>query len=158
MKISVQMLSLDSHELFFLLNSENQPVIEIHEIQYHNLGSLLKAYPQLQREKHLDKVAQIANFLARGLEFQYIDDIENFKTSYSQKIERIPSSLLDERPSIKDYGIFNLSMMHPPLAKDHQLIFFVKHDYLGIPYRVTLHYPAANDPNPRMDYELLPTY
>lgn len=156
MKISIQMISLDFHELFFLFDHQHRTVIEFKEIQYQTLGSLLKVLPQLLREKNLTKLAQIANFLSKGIEFQYIEDIENFKTSYYQQMEEASFSLLNEKPSMNDYGVFDLSTMHPPLAKDHQLIFFVKHDYLGIPYRVTLHYPTANDLDPEMHYELLP--
>lgn len=156
MKISLQMVSLDSHELFFLFDHEHRPVIEVKEILYDNLGSLLKAFPLLKRDKHLDKLAKIATFLAQGPEFQYIEDIESFKTSYYQQVEGEKHSLLEEKSSIKDFGVFDLSVMHPPLSRDHQLIFFVKHDYLGIPYRVTVHFPTGSDPDPNIHYELLP--
>lgn len=155
MKISIQMISLGPHELFFLFDRHHQPAIEVKEVQYHSLGILLKTFPQLQQQDHFDKLAQIANFLAKGLEFQYIEEINSFKTSYYQQVELERSSLLYEGVTLKDYGIFDLSVMHPPCLKDHKFIFFVKHDYLGIPYQVSLLYPIGKD-NPEMIYELLP--
>lgn len=152
MKISIQMLTLGSLEFFFLFH-HHQPVIEVQAIQYTSLEDLIQKYPQLIHPKNLDIMAQIANFLVKGLEFQYIDDIESFKENYYQQIETEQMSLLDEETQLKDYGIFDLSEMHPPLLKENQLVFFVKHDYLGIPYRVTLAYPIKNDAS--IYYELL---
>lgn len=155
MKISIQMISFGPHELFFLFDHQHQPVIEVKGILYHSLGHLLKTFPEFQHQDHLDKLAQIANFLAKGLEFQHIEDIDYFKASYSQQVELEQSSLLYEGSAIKDYGIFDLSVMHPPCLKDQTLVFFVKHDYLGIPYKVSLLYPIEKD-HPEMFYELLP--
>lgn len=155
MKIFIQMISLGPHELFFLFDHQHQPIIEAESIQYHALGHLLKSFPQLQEQDHLDKFAQIANFLAKGLEFQYIENIDFFKAAYYQQVELEQSSLLYEGSSIKDYGIFDLSFMHPPRLEDHKLIFFVSHDYLGIPYEVNLLYPMGKD-TPELLYELLP--
>jgi hypothetical protein len=155
MKISIQMISLGPHELFFLFDYQHQPVLEVKGVQYHSLEAILKKFPELQQTKHLDKLAQIANFLAKGLEFQYIEDITLFKATYYQEVELEQSSLLYEGSALKDYGIFDLSVMHPPRLKDQRLVFFVKHDYLGIPYQVSLFYPIRKE-HPEMLYELLP--
>ncbi|MFI0434941.1 MAG: hypothetical protein ACH350_04330 [Parachlamydiaceae bacterium] len=155
MKISIQMISLAPHELFFLFDHEDQPVIEANQVQYRSLGRLLQMFPQLNFSKHLDKLAQIANFLARGLEFQYIEDIESFRLFYYQQMEAEESALLYEGTHLKDYGIFDLSVIHPPRMKEGKLIFFVKHDYLNIPYQTILHYPIGYG-GPNMVYELLP--
>lgn len=155
MKISIQMLSIESTELFFLFDYQHQPVIEVNGIQYTSLRQLLDILPQLHHPQHLEKLAQIANFLAKGLEFQHIEDIELFKESYYQQIEAAQSSLLDDGPKLKDYGIFDLSAMHPPCLKKEQLVFFVKHDFLLIPYQATLFQPIENDLL-HMAYEILP--
>lgn len=155
MKVSIQMLSLGSIEIFFLFNHHHQPLIEIEGIQYSSLPPLLEKFPELHHPQHLGKLAQIANFLAKGIEFQYIEDIETFKEHYYQQIEAEQSSLLYEGPSLKDYGIFNLSVMQLPYFKDKQLVFFVRHDYLGIPYQVTLCFPIEKEPL-EISYELLP--
>ncbi len=155
MKISIQMLFVGPNELFFLFNHQHQPVIEMEGIQYHSLGQLLHILPQLHHPQHIEKLVQIANFLARGIEFQYIEDIELFKENYYQEIEAEQSSLLEDSPKLKDYGIFDLSGMHPPCLKKHQLIFFVKHDYLSVPYQATLFQPIESE-SLHMNYELLP--
>ena len=154
MKISIQMLSLGPIEIFFLFDHHHQPVIETMGIQYPLLPDLLETLPQLYEDQNLEKLAQIANFLAKGIEFQYIENIELFKENYYQQIEAEQASLLDEGPLLKDYGIFDLSVMHHPHLKDNQLVFFVKHDYLGIPYKVTLFLPIEE--MAKMSYELLP--
>jgi hypothetical protein len=149
------MLSLDSTELFFLFDQAHQPAIEINGFQYTSLNHLLQILPQLIHPRHLEKLAQIANFLAKGLEFEYIEDIELFKQNYWQQIEAEQLNLHHETPALKDYGIFDLSVMHPPRLMDHKLIFFVKHDYLSIPYQTSLCYPISKELL-HMSYELLP--
>lgn len=149
------MLFVGSIEISFLFNHQHHPVIEVQGKQYSSLGPLLDKYPIFTHTQHLDKLAQMANFLAKGLEFQFIENIESFKEKYYQQIETEQSSLLYEGSLLKDYGIFDLSSMHPPHLKDRQLLFFVKQDYMGIPYRANLRYPL-NDSNPMMAYELLP--
>lgn len=155
MKISIQMISIGSTELFFLFDHHHHPIIEANGISYSSLKTLLQSHPQIRQNQYLEKLAQIANFLVKGIEFQYIENIELFKENYYQKIDSEQASFLDDGLALKDYGIFDLSSMHAPLLKDKSLIFFVKHDYLGVPYRVTLFFPIEND-LPKMTYELLP--
>ncbi len=155
MKISIQMLSLGSAELFFFYNQAHQPAIEINGISYSSLSHLLQDLPQLALIENIEKLAQVANFLAKGLEFQYIENIESFKENYWQQIEAEQSNLLHETTKLKDYGLFDLSLMHPPQLRDYKLIFFVKHDYLLIPYQASLFYPIDREPL-HMSYELLP--
>lgn len=154
MKISIQMLSIDSIEFFFLFNHRHHPVIEVQNIQYASLALLLHTYPFLSQSLHLEKLAQMANFLAKGLEFQYIENIESFREKYYQQIETEQSNLLDEGVTLKDFGIFDLSAMKPPYLENQNLLFFVRHDYSGIPYRASLLFPLEN--LPCLNYELLP--
>ena len=156
MKISIQMISLGSHELFFLFDHQHQPVIEVKGVQYDSLAHLLQTFPPLYDQKNLKTLAQITNFFAKGVEFQYIEDIEAFSLSYYQQVEEEQSSLLYEGSAIKDYGIFDLSAMHPPKVENQTLIFFVRHDYLHIPYRVTFYYPSHPEKTLEISYELLP--
>lgn len=155
MKISIQMLSLGSTELFFLFDQAHHPAIEVKGIRYTSLGQLIQALPELTDKKHIDKLAQIANFLAKSLEFQYIEDIENFKESYLQQLEADELNLLQDTLKLRDYGIFDLSVMHPPHLIDHKLVFFVKHDYLSIPYKASLFTPIHIE-GFHLSYELLP--
>lgn len=155
MKISIQMLSVGSTELFFLFDQAHHPAIEMKGTQYTSLSHLLQALPQLANSQHIEKLAQIANFLAKGIEFQYIENLELFKENYYQQIEVEQLDLLNDGPKLKDYGTFDLSAMHSPLFKDQRLVFFVRHDYLSIPYQASLFYPIDQEPL-RMSYELLP--
>lgn len=155
MKTSIQMLSLENLEFFFLFNHQHKPIVEIQGHQFSSLHKLIQKFPLINQPQHLDILAQIANFLAKGLEFQFIQNIDSFRENYYQQIETEQSSLLYEGFNLKDYGVFDLSTMHAPLLIDQKLSFFVKHDYLGIPYKVTLMNPVdCNSPN--IIYELLP--
>lgn len=156
MKISIQMLSLDTLEFFFLFDHRHEPIIEVEGMQYNSLTKLTEAFPRLFQEKHLEKLAQMANFLANGIEFQFIENIEEFKKNYLQHIETEQSSSLYEGFPFTESGSFDLSIMHTPTLKNRKLIFFVKHDYFGVPYQVTLRYPTKKDELPEILYELLP--
>ncbi len=157
MKVFIQMMSIDSADLYFLFNQAHQPAVEIEGIiyTYTELKHLLQAIPALSNSLYLEKLAQIANFLAKGLEFQYIEDINRFKENYWQQIEEEQLDMTNECSCLRDYGIYDLSVMHPPYLKSNKLIFFVKHDYLSIPYQASLIYPIHENPCP-MFYELLP--
>jgi hypothetical protein len=155
MKISIQMLSVGSTELFFLFDKAHHPAIEMKGTHYTSLSHLLQNLPSLADPQHIEKLAQIANFLAKGIEFQYIENLDLFKENYYQQIEAEQLDVLNEGPKLKDYGAFDLSVMHSPRFMDQKLVFFVKHDYLSIPYRVSLFYPIDQEPL-RMSYELLP--
>jgi len=155
MKISIRMLTLGSEELFFLYNHKQQPVIDVRGKQYANFGELYERYPQLGQKENIGALAQITNFFAKGIEFQFIENIEQFKENYYQRIEADQSSLLYEGSALKDFGIFDLSLMHPPILKGDRLTFFVKHDYLELPYQATVRYPIVNG-QLEVSYELLP--
>ena len=155
MKISIRMISLKSHKLFFLFDNDHQPIIEVEDVPYRSLKDLLDTFPELGAKNNLGTLAQIANFLARGMEFQNIEDIEAYKEFYCQQIESEKASSLYEGSTFRDYGLFDLSVIHPPCLKNHQLIFYVKDEYLNIPYQATLNYPIQHD-HPEIVYELLP--
>lgn len=156
MKVSIQMISLEKNELLFLFNHKHQPVVEVNEIQYTSLSKLIDTYPILLSSKHLEKVSQVANFLARGLEFQYLDDLDSYSLSYYDEIKAEESPHSFGKIPLKKYGVFDLSVIHPPSLKEGTLLFFVKHDYLGIPYQVRVSDLNRHHEEPTVSYELLP--
>jgi hypothetical protein len=81
------MSSLGSSDFFFLFDAQYQPTIEVQGIPYTALGEILHFFPEFHQSQNLEKLAQIANFLANSLEFQYIENIEAFKEDYYQQIE-----------------------------------------------------------------------
>lgn len=155
MKASIQMLSVEGNEIYFLFNQVQQPAIEIKGIQYTTLYHILQVLPQLLSSENIEQLSKIVNFLAKGLEFQFIEDIEDYKTHYYDQLEAEHFDISQSIPQLKDYGVFDLSVMHPPHMVDHQLVFYVRHDYLTIPYRATFLFHKQLD-NLQLKYELLP--
>lgn len=153
MKISIRMLSLGPLELNFLFDRYHQPAIDIEGKIYTSLGGLCRHIPQFSEIEHLEKLAQVANFLVKGLEFHYIEDIELFKEDYAQQLEAGQLQMLNEEPRFNQ-GLYDLSEMHPPRIVNQHLIFFVKQEDPTIPYRVSLDYPVCTD-EPVLSYEAL---
>jgi hypothetical protein len=153
MKVSIRMLSLGPLELNFLFDRYHQPAIDIEGKIYTSLGSLCRHIPQFSDIHYLEKLAQVANFLVKGLEFHYIEDIELFKEDYAQQLEAEELKMLNEEPRFNQ-GLYDLSGMHPPRVVNQQLIFFVKQEDPVVPYRVSLEYPVCAE-MPVVSYEAL---
>lgn len=156
MKTSIQTLYVHKNEINFFFDKSNLPVIEINGQVYQSLPHLFIKFPLLFDCHCLERAAQIINFLAKGLEFQLIDNIEAYKDDYRERLESSQLELLSEMDEFThDYIHFDLSSMHQPKLFDGCLVFFAKHDLTGFPYKVSLVFPI-NDENPDIDYELLP--
>lgn len=155
MKASIYMIPIEQLELNFFFDQDHKPAINVEGQTYNSLVALFQSFPILSNPRYREKVAQIVNFLLKGLEFHYIENIEKFKEEYQQQIEYEQLSLEDRLVRLSDYGIYDLSSMHAPAVINGQLIFFVKHDYTQLPYKVSVGFPITSDyPNAR--YELLP--
>ena len=155
MRTSIHMISIQNSELHFFFDEDNRPAIDAHGKVFSSLFDLLKEVPDLAFPRYLDKIAQIINFFNKGLEFQYIDNIENFKEDYLLRIEAEQLQWDGRQPRLSDFGIFNVETIHPPLIIKDKLVFFVKNDYTSIPYRVSIQFPFI-DESILAHYELLP--
>jgi hypothetical protein len=154
MQGSIHMIRLNNMEIHFYFNEDNKPTIEIKGKAYTSLSSLFRDFPFFSRLKNQEKIAQLINFLLKGLEFYYIENITEFQESYRKQIE-IEQLYPEEAPLYLKYGIYDVSIMHPPLIKNRQLIFFVKQDYTQMPYQVTVPFPIVQE-TVMAYYELLP--
>ena len=154
MKISIRMLQIEKKELNFLFNTDHQPIIEIENKHYSSLDDLCKALPILLTAEYLDQYVQLANFFACGLEFEFIEDIPKFIKNYKETIENELLAPFDQQTKLSEYGEFDLSSIHSPKLLDGRCVFFVKHDYLNIPYRASFIYPHQES-SPKIKYELL---
>jgi hypothetical protein len=155
MKTAIQLILIEDVEfsLFFDLNS--QPAIEVQNQIFQSNEALFQAFPFILHPKHVIKTVQIANFLIKSLDFQYIENIEAFQTDYHQRIESEQASFTQQLPRLSDYGIYEVSCMHLPQMRKNQIIFFVKNDYTHLPYKVTITIEAHNI---EASYELLPHF
>lgn len=156
MKISIRMLQIENNELNFLFNADHQPIIEIENKHYSSLDPICKALPILLTPEYLNQYIQLANFFACGLEFEFIEDIPKFIKNYKETIENELLAPFDQQTKLSEYGEFDLSSIHAPQLINGRCIFFVKHDYLNIPYRASFTYPHQGG-SPKINYELLPS-
>ncbi|WP_068468254.1 hypothetical protein [Candidatus Protochlamydia phocaeensis] len=155
MKTCIQVLHLDQATLYFFFDQDHLPAIQIEGVKYTSLYQLCRDFPHLLAPKQIEKMAKIANFLIKGLEFQYIENINAFKEDYFQRLEAGQTALLQNMPCLNDYGIYDVSIMHHPKIHNGKLIFFVKQDYTHLPYKASLDFPLK-DENFSIHYELLP--
>ncbi|CUI17232.1 conserved hypothetical protein [Candidatus Protochlamydia naegleriophila] len=155
MKASIQLLHIGETRICFFFNQNDLPAIDIEGTTYTSLLEVLLHFPQFAVPQQADKIAQLSNFLMRGLEFHFIENILKFQEDYAQRIDAGQFEVLQNIPCQNDYGTYDVSIMHPPRLNAHELIFFVWHDYTKIPYRASLSYPIC-DQNFIMKYELLP--
>jgi hypothetical protein len=155
MRASIHMIPIETLEFNFFFNQENKPTIEVKERIYTSPAPLFRDFPILSNPHYPEKIAQLINFLLKGLEFHYIENIEQFKEDYYQQIESEQITLNDQPAHLSDYGVYDLSDMHAPTIQNGTLTFFVKHDYTHLPYKVSVPFPILTD-QIRASYELLP--
>lgn len=146
---------LNSIEFKFLFNAHHHPVIEVKGQPYTSLMDLFRDFPILTHPSHREKSAQMINFLIKGLDFQYIHNIENFKEAYQKQVEVEQESLMNPSFNLTQYGRFDVSVMHPPKLEKGKLIFFVKNEHDQLPYQVSLPFPVHSDKF-YIHYQLLP--
>jgi hypothetical protein len=136
-------------------DAQRQPFVEANGISYTSLSRLYQDFPFLFNEPFLEQTAQLTTFLLKGLEFRYIEKIELFKSNYKQQIEREQKEINWSEPRLSDYGIFDVSKIHPPLIKNGKWSFFVQEGHTQLPYKVTISLPPPPK-NGKIAYELLP--
>lgn len=107
-----------------------EPYVEFEGENYADLTKLVNAASFLSDQSNLKSFILIANFLFRGNEFEVIEDIADFQKRYSVIAKRLPH-----------YGIYDISVVKPPVVKDGLAIFFAEHSTMHVPYRVTCTYP-----------------
>lgn len=154
MRASIHMIPIGSLEIKFFFDQDDRPVLEIENRNYTSLFRLFEDFPHLSNPVHKEKVSQLITFLLTGLEFQWIENIEKFREDYEERIESDLISLGDGLSKLSDYGVYDLSVMHPPTVSKGKFIFFVK-DENQIPYKVSLPFPVKTE-DPQASYELLP--
>lgn len=154
LKASIRLLTIDDLEFHFYFNQEHKPAIFANNCSYHHLPELFHDFPLLMLPNNIAKAAEMINFLMTGLEFQFIENIEDFKIDYLQRLDS-ESSYDKPDVNIADYGAFDISGMHAPLIERNQLTFFVRKDHDHLPYKVSLAFPVASK-QPHVKYELLP--
>lgn len=155
MKVSIQRIALEGNEFHLFFDQDQEPVINVSGQIYTVPSDLFQTFPFLSSIRYLGKAAQMINFLSVGLEFRFIENVEKFKDHYLQCIESELGSVDSDRPMLSQYGIFDVSHLHPPQIQDGSLVFYVKNDQTQLPYRVEVPFPPIEEEF-EVQYELLP--
>lgn len=153
---SIQRIKVnDEIELVCQIEKDQQQTITYGKDKYKTLHSLLKKVPELTEPQHFAALAQLTNFLAKGFEYQYIENTKQFKEDYLNRIEFEKNSF-DYIPNrLIDHGIFNVMVMHPPHIINNELVFFVKNAQNDLPFKVSCPFPITSE-TPNVLYQLLP--
>lgn len=137
------------------LEAGKTPYIIYEKKRFDHLHAIIKAIPDLANPKQLEPLACLVNFMAKGEEYQIIENTKQFQEEYLNQIEFERNSLDYIPDRLIDHGIFDVKVMHSPRIINDEFIFFVKNMQSGIPNRVNCPYPISNE-NPKILYQLLP--
>lgn len=156
MNQAIKTLALGEHPLLLGL-SQNKPYVEVEGARFCLLWHLVHAYPRLSSLECVDLFAEVSNFLWKGVDFIYIQDIEAYRTFYWSQVEieqKQPADLFVYR--LTDYPIFDLSVMRAPyINEEGYLCYFVYQAATALPYRVVSPFPYTST-STVVHYQILP--
>jgi hypothetical protein len=118
---------------------------------HYALKSLLEEVPSLKKEENLLELAKLVNFLYKGMQFQVIENPEEYAKQYMEEYAQECEMFEPPSNALCRYGKFNVDEIKKPITDNHSLIFYVA---CRIPYRVTCLYPDQGETS--IKYELLP--
>jgi len=123
-----------------VLSDQGAPVVIIGESQVSNAKDLLAAAPALQEPEWIRVYANVLNHMAHGYKYELIIDPDEFEAQYMKEYEAEDP---DEPPvpgliRLHNYGIPEFSEIAPPFYEGDTLTFYVRENFLGIPYKATL--------------------
>jgi len=135
---------------------DSQPFVECEGLPFNHIWLLNQHLFCLSEITYLKEFAEIANFLWKGLQFQYIEDISKYQHFYVEQVElekRYPGDIFPYR--LTDYKIFDVSIMHEPRIENGQLNYFVFQAATGLPYKVICPFPYDSN-STLVHYQILP--
>lgn len=135
MNTIVQTEVVNQEKFIFIFEDVKRPSIEYRGVTFYSLAELIQKATFLSDSRYFDQFIRIANFLFRGLEFDVIDDINEFKKRYQENANHTPP----------EYGVYDITSMVQPVVTEGKALFFVEKNATGIPYRVVCTYPYADE-------------
>ncbi len=139
-----------------LILRDQTPWIEYNYQLINHISILCEKFALLNNPVYITDFAQISNFLWKGLQFHYIDQIADFQKNYLRQVELEQRHQGDVFPyRLTDYKIFDVSVMHEPRLIDEQLHYYVCQTETRLPYRVVCPFPYLCS-NPHVHYQILP--
>jgi hypothetical protein len=139
-----------------LIMQDQTPLVECEGNFFNHVWLLGQSVACLSDPAYLKEFAEISNFLWKGLQFQFIDQIANYQKFYTEQVElekKYPSDVFLYR--LTDYKIFDVSVMHDPRLEEERLSYFVYQTTTGIPYRVVCPFPYTST-SALVHYQILP--
>lgn len=151
----IKEISLGPYTLRLLMHNQT-PLVERDGEFYNHIWLLCQQLPLLSDPAHISIFAEIANFLWKGLQFQFIDQIADYQRFYNEQVDlerRCPTDIFQFR--LTDFKIFDVSVMHEPRIDGNELSFFVYHASSALPYRVVSPFPYI-EASALVHYQILP--
>lgn len=139
-----------------LFMQDQTPLVGCEDAVYNHVWLLSQYVPHLSDPAYITEFAEIANFLWKGLQFQFIDQIADYQKFYTEQVElekKYSSDVFLYR--LTDYKIFDVSVMHTPRLEGGTLFYFVYNTATGLPYRVVCPFPYTSA-STLVHYQILP--
>lgn len=152
---AIKEISVGPYTLSLVMRDQT-PLVEYEGHFFNHVWLLNQQLSYLSDLNYLPEFAEISNFLWKGLEFQFIENIVDYQKFYIEQIElekKFPSDVFPYR--LTDYKIFDISVMHQPHVENEQLSYFVYHVTTAIPYRVICPFPYTST-STLVHYQILP--
>lgn len=142
--------------ILHLLMQDQTPLVKYEDHVFNHIWLLTQQFPLLSDPTYLKEFAELSNFLWKGLQFQFIDQIAHYQKFYTEQVELEKKYSSDVFPyRLTDYKIFDVSVMHDPRLEGDQIFYFVYNTTTGLPYRVVCPFPYISS-STLVHYQILP--
>lgn len=141
----------------FLLNEykpdETVKFVKIDDIKYTGYKDVLERYPKFLDGKNIDTLVELyIHFSDIEPTNILITNIAEYESDYLKQLEseNQNESPNPNRPKLSDWGTPVFSDMHSPKADGGKIIFFMKDNFTGLPYKAvgTKSDPSSVELNP----------
>jgi len=130
----------------FGFNGRDERVAIVGKREYEFLSDMFIDAPFLREPENIVHLAKALNHFQHGMDFNVIDDINTYVAKFRQTYAAQEDQPFDQyQSSIADFSMPNLEKIAPPVRTDDNIEFYVNHQGLGIPYRVTGAYDGQSD-------------
>jgi hypothetical protein len=153
--ITIKEISVGPYTLC-LFTLDQTPWVECEGNFFNHIWLLVQQQPFLSDPAYLKLFSEVSNFLWKGLQFQFIDQIADYQKFYREQVElekKCPGDVFLYR--LTDYKIFDVSIMHEPLLEMGRLSYFVYDTSTALPYRVACPFPYTSI-STLVHYQILP--
>lgn len=123
-----------------MVNDAGTPIVIVGEAQVTNARELLDAAPALKDPEWIRVYANVLNHMAHGYKYELIIDPDEFQAQYMKEYEAedpeaqaVPGLI-----RLHNYGIPEFDEIASPAYEGETLTFYVRENFLGIPYKATL--------------------